>query len=77
MSYQSTNELRTNEAEVGEDGTRKIIIIVAIFFLLCLVLGLVGQAFAQSRIEGSNVSYTSHSFTNPEADSLIINLKGL
>lgn len=59
MSYQSTNWLKTDEAGVGDDMTKKILIIVSIFFLFFLVLGFVGQALAQPKITGSNVSYTA------------------
>lgn len=36
---------------------KKIIVITAVFFVFFLLLGLVGQALAQPKIEGSNVSY--------------------
>lgn len=59
MSGQRTNWLRTDEAEVGDGAAKKILVIVAIFFLFFLLLGLIGQAFAQPNIKGANVRYTA------------------
>ena len=57
MINQRTKGLRYDEVEVEEDAIKKIIVITAVFFIFFLVLGLIGQAFAQPKIEGSNISY--------------------
>ena len=51
--------LRSNEVDVEEAALKKIILVTAAFFIFFLVLGLVGQVFAQSKIEGANVRYTA------------------
>ncbi len=61
MAYQRTKWLGYEgvEVEVEENAIKKIILISLAFFFFFLVLGLIGQAFAQPKIEGSNVSYTA------------------
>jgi dienelactone hydrolase len=61
MTYQRTKWLGYDEVEimVEENAIKKIIMITVAFFVFFLVLGLIGQAFAQPKIEGSNVSYTA------------------
>jgi dienelactone hydrolase len=59
MSCQRNNWLKIDEAEVEDNTAKKILVIVAIFFLFFLVSGFIGQALAQPKIKGSNVSYTA------------------
>lgn len=63
MVYQRTKWSRynayENEVEVELAAIKKIIMITAGFFVFFLILGLVGQAFAQPKIEGSNVRYSA------------------
>ena len=61
MAYQRTKWLGYEgvDVEVEERAIKKIILISLAFFFFFLILGLIGQAFAQPKIEGSNVSYTA------------------
>ena len=59
MSCQRIELLRSDEVDVEEAALKKIILVTAAFFIFFLVLGLVGQVFAQSKIEGANVRYTA------------------
>ncbi len=59
MSCQRIAWLRSNEVDFEEATMKKIIMVTAAFFIFFLVLGLVGQAFAQPKIEGANVRYTA------------------
>ena len=58
MFYQKINWLGFND-EVEEGARRKILIITIVFFAFFLLLGIIGQAVAQPKIEGSNVRYTA------------------
>ena len=59
MAYQRTKWLEYEEVDVEEAAIKKIIGTTLAFFIFFLILGLIGQAFAQPKIEGSNVSYTA------------------
>ena len=59
MSCQRIEWLRSDGVDVEEAAMKKIIVVTAAFFIFFLVLGLVGQVFAQPKIEGANVRYTA------------------
>lgn len=58
MFYRKINWLGFNDG-VEEDARRKILIIATAFFVFFLLLGIIGQAVAQPKIEGANVRYTA------------------
>ncbi len=58
MFYQKVKWLGFND-EVEDGAMKKILIITTVFFVFFLLLGIIGQAVAQPKIEGSNVRYTA------------------